>query len=66
MRYPRVFYTECCTVKDYDEVDAKLNAIINKLRYEAKYEDTYFVQSYLCDDKRLLLILQDRVVMIRL
>ena len=65
MRYPRVFYTECNTVKDYDEVDSKLNAIINKIRYETKYDQSNFVQSYLCDDGRYLLILQDKVLMVR-
>ena len=65
MRHPRVFYTECNTVKDYDEVDSKLNAIINKIRYETKYDQSNFVQSYLCDDGRYLLILQDKVLMVR-
>jgi hypothetical protein len=66
MRYPRVFYTECHIVKEYDEVDAKLNAIINKLRYESKYELSHFIQSYRCDDGRFLLIMQDRAIMIRI
>ena len=66
MRYPRVFYTECCIVKEYDEVDSKLNAIINKLKYEEKYESSYFVQSYRCDDDRFLLVLQNKLMMIRI
>jgi hypothetical protein len=33
MRYPRVFYTECYTVKEYDFIDSKLNAITKKIKY---------------------------------
>lgn len=66
MRYPRVFYTECCTVKEYDEIDSKLSAITNKIRYDGKYEESSFIQSYLCDDGRYLLVLQDMLMMIRI
>lgn len=53
-------------MKDYDEIDSKLNAIINKLRYETKYENSNFIQSYLCDDERYLVVLQNKVLMIRI
>jgi len=46
-------------VREYDPLDSKLFAIINKLKYEQKYgfEDSFFIQSYKAGDKQFLVLL---------
>jgi vacuolar protein sorting-associated protein 13A/C len=37
IRYPRVFYTECSVIREYNKVDSKLYSIISKTKYEDRY-----------------------------
>ena len=66
IRYPRVFYTECSTIRDYNPLDSKLFGIINKTKYEEKYgfENPLFINSYIIDGQKFLLLLKEDIVMI--
>ena len=66
IRYPRVFYTECALIKDYNPLESKLFAIISKTKYEEKYgfENPLFITSYVISDNQFLLLLKEDIVMI--
>lgn len=60
VREPRVFYTECSMIKDYDPLDSRLYGIIRSIRYEEKYgfENMFFINSYVIDEEHFLVLLK--------
>ena len=68
IRYPRVLYTETGMVREYDAVDSKLLAIINKIKYEQKYgfDDPCFIQSFKAGAKDFLVLLSTGVAFVNI
>lgn len=64
IRYPRVFYSDSAIIKEYNSVDSKLFAIINKTKYEEKYgfENTQFMDSFVLTDREFLLVLKEDII----
>jgi hypothetical protein len=46
MRYPRVFYTECFVMKEYNKIDSQIQSILMKPINEDKFINTTFIDCY--------------------
>lgn len=55
-------------VREYDAVDSKLYAIINKVKYEQKYgfDDPFFIQSFKTSGNEFVVLLNTGVTLINI
>lgn len=67
MRYPRVFYTECLILKEYNARDSQLFSILKKMDNEDKFQNAIFIDAFeAVDGHDYLVILQTGIVYIDL
>jgi hypothetical protein len=52
MRYPRVFYTECHILKEYNPVDSMLQYILMKPSNDQKFDNCIFIFSFITGEGR--------------
>lgn len=46
MRYPRVFYSECFILKEYDKIDGLVQYILMKPSQEDKFNECTYLDSF--------------------
>ena len=66
IRYPRVFYTKMGQMREYNLIDCKLYGIINLPKHKSKhgFENTIFMDSFITNDKKIVVMLMKHIVMI--
>ena len=62
IRFPRVLYTETGMVKEYDPIDSKLQAIMNKENEYFSKSGFYFMESYKIGERSFLVVTSGGIV----
>jgi len=63
MHYPRVFYTECFVMKEYNKIDSQIQSILMKTVNEDKFINVTFVDCFASDEGvNYLVILREYIV----
>ncbi len=51
-------------MKEYDHIDAKLNSVMHKEKYEKSFSEILFIESFLISQRYFLVILDSYLVYI--
>jgi hypothetical protein len=63
MRYPRVFYTDCFVMKEYNKIDSQIQSILMKPVNEDMFINMTFVDCFVSDEGvNYLVILREYIV----
>ncbi len=50
MRYPRVFYTECHIMREYEKIDSQILYILMKAKNDGKFDECTFIDCFPAED----------------